>query len=204
MDRRRGDEVAPTHDVGHPLQRVVDHHRQMIARSQTATLEDHIAPNAPARPDAARERRPRHIRPSEDRAGARSSARRMSSRNAAPSPRARRSRASVDERARQVPDRAARRPGRAVRSRRARSPSGCKNRGRQGRAHQGARAPPHSPRHARSVGAAARESEVQARRDRPGSRPRIAACSASGPGPQGAAAARPPSSWARRSLMRAE
>ena len=45
MDRGRGDEVAPARDVRHTLQRVVDHHRQVIARSQIATLEDDIAPN---------------------------------------------------------------------------------------------------------------------------------------------------------------
>lgn len=45
MDRGRGDEVAPARDVRDALQRVVDHHRQVIARSQIATLEDNIAPN---------------------------------------------------------------------------------------------------------------------------------------------------------------
>ena len=50
MDCGRGDEVAPARDVGHTLQRVVDHHRQVIARSQIATLEDNIAPNLRRRP----------------------------------------------------------------------------------------------------------------------------------------------------------
>ena len=45
MDRGRGDEVAPARDVRHTLQRVVDHHRQVIARGQIASLEDDIAPN---------------------------------------------------------------------------------------------------------------------------------------------------------------
>ncbi len=50
MDRGRGDEVAPTRDVRHTLQRVVDRHRQVIAGSQIATLEDNIAPNLGRRP----------------------------------------------------------------------------------------------------------------------------------------------------------
>ena len=50
MDCRRGDEVAPARDVRHTLQRVVDHHRQVIARSQIATLQDNIAPNLRPRP----------------------------------------------------------------------------------------------------------------------------------------------------------
>ena len=50
MDRGRGDEVAPARDVRHTLQPVVDHHRQVIARSQIATLEDNIAPNLRRRP----------------------------------------------------------------------------------------------------------------------------------------------------------
>jgi len=45
VDRGRGEQVAPTHDVGHPLQGVVDHHREMIARRQIAAAEDNIAPN---------------------------------------------------------------------------------------------------------------------------------------------------------------
>ncbi len=52
-------------------------------------------------------------------------------------------------------DRVARRQGRARPARRARSPIGCKNRGRPGPAGQGARAPPRSRRHARSAGAGA-------------------------------------------------
>ena len=36
VDRGRGKQVAPAHDIGHALQRVVDHHRQMIARRQIA------------------------------------------------------------------------------------------------------------------------------------------------------------------------
>ena len=40
VDRGRGDEVAPTHDVGHALQRIVDHDRQMIARREIAAPQD--------------------------------------------------------------------------------------------------------------------------------------------------------------------
>ena len=45
VDRGRGKQVASAHDVGHALQRIVDHHRQMVARRQIAAAEDNVAPN---------------------------------------------------------------------------------------------------------------------------------------------------------------
>jgi hypothetical protein len=45
VDRRRRKEVASPNDVGHALQRVIDNHRQMIARRQIASAEDNVAPN---------------------------------------------------------------------------------------------------------------------------------------------------------------
>jgi hypothetical protein len=45
MDCGRGKQVAPTHDVCHTLQRVVDDDREMIARRQIPAAEDNVAPN---------------------------------------------------------------------------------------------------------------------------------------------------------------
>jgi len=45
VDRGRLKQIAPAHDVGHALQRVVDHHRQMIACRQISAAEDNVAPN---------------------------------------------------------------------------------------------------------------------------------------------------------------
>ena len=45
VDRSRSKQVPSTHDVGHALKRVIDHHRQMVARRQIAPAEDNVAPN---------------------------------------------------------------------------------------------------------------------------------------------------------------
>jgi hypothetical protein len=45
VDRSRSKQVPSSHDVGHALKRVVDHHRQMIARREIAPAEDNVAPN---------------------------------------------------------------------------------------------------------------------------------------------------------------
>ena len=45
MDRRRRKQVPSPYDVGHALKRVIDHHREMIARRQIAAAEDDVAPN---------------------------------------------------------------------------------------------------------------------------------------------------------------
>ena len=45
VDRSRGEQVPATHDVGHALKRVIDHHRQMVARRQVAPAEHNVAPN---------------------------------------------------------------------------------------------------------------------------------------------------------------
>ena len=45
MGRSRSKQVPATHDVGHALKRVIDHHRQMVARRQIAPAEDNVAPN---------------------------------------------------------------------------------------------------------------------------------------------------------------
>ncbi len=45
MDRGRGKQIAPAHDVGYALQRVVDHDRQMIAWRQISAAEDNVPPN---------------------------------------------------------------------------------------------------------------------------------------------------------------
>ena len=66
VDRGRGKEVPSTHDVGHPLKGVIDHHREVIARRQIAPAEDDVAPNLRRPPDAAQEWRPRRIRSSSD------------------------------------------------------------------------------------------------------------------------------------------
>ena len=107
----------PAHDVAHALQRVVDDHRQMVARRQVAAAQDDVAPDRWLRRRARTGSRPRRIRVQKSGAGAAASARRMSRREAAFSPRARRARASsAGEPAAGSADRAARRPGRAGRS----------------------------------------------------------------------------------------
>ena len=55
VDRGRGEEVAPAHDVGHALQRVVDDHRQMVARRQVAAAQDDVAPDRRLRRALARD-----------------------------------------------------------------------------------------------------------------------------------------------------
>ena len=45
VDRRRSKQVPSTHDIGHALNCVIDHHRQMVARRQIASAEDNVAPN---------------------------------------------------------------------------------------------------------------------------------------------------------------
>jgi hypothetical protein len=45
VDRSRSKQVPSTHDVGHSLKRVIDHHRQMVARRQIAPAQDNVAPN---------------------------------------------------------------------------------------------------------------------------------------------------------------
>ena len=44
VNRGRGKEVASAHDVGDALERIVDRHRQMIARREIAPAENHVAP----------------------------------------------------------------------------------------------------------------------------------------------------------------
>jgi len=50
VDRGRGQEVAPAHDVGYALQRVVDGDRQMVARREIAAPQDRVAPEPWRRP----------------------------------------------------------------------------------------------------------------------------------------------------------
>ena len=45
VDRSRSKQVPSTHDVGHALKRVIDHHGQMVARRQIAPAQDDVAPN---------------------------------------------------------------------------------------------------------------------------------------------------------------
>jgi hypothetical protein len=45
VDRSRSKQVPSTHDVGHALKCVIDHHRQVVARRQIAPAEDNVAPN---------------------------------------------------------------------------------------------------------------------------------------------------------------
>ena len=45
MDRGRQEKVASAHDVGDALQRVVDRHRQMIARREVPAGEDDVSPS---------------------------------------------------------------------------------------------------------------------------------------------------------------
>jgi hypothetical protein len=45
MDCSRREQIMPARDVGHALQRVVDHHGEMIARRQISAAEDNVAPN---------------------------------------------------------------------------------------------------------------------------------------------------------------
>jgi hypothetical protein len=49
VDRGRGKQVPSSHDVGHALKRVVDHHGQMVARGQIAPAQDDVAPNVRGR-----------------------------------------------------------------------------------------------------------------------------------------------------------
>ena len=44
VHRRRLQNVAPAHDVRYPLQSVIDHDRQMIARGALASREEHVSP----------------------------------------------------------------------------------------------------------------------------------------------------------------
>ena len=45
VDRGRSKQVPSTHDVGHALKCVIDHHRQMVACRQIAPAQDNVAPN---------------------------------------------------------------------------------------------------------------------------------------------------------------
>ena len=45
VDRSRSKQVPSTHNVGHALKRVIDHHREMVACRQIAPAEDNVAPN---------------------------------------------------------------------------------------------------------------------------------------------------------------
>ena len=113
MDRGRGEKVAPAHDVGDALQRVVDRHREMIARREIAPAEDDVAPTRRLRGLLDGRHSLAEFGP--DEADRRASlARRMSSRNAALlAPRL----AARDGRSRKAPgrrpNRAAPRPDRA-------------------------------------------------------------------------------------------
>ena len=59
VDRSRSKQVFSTHDVGHALKCVIDHHRQMVARRQIAPAQDNVAPNLRGR-RLLRGRRPRY------------------------------------------------------------------------------------------------------------------------------------------------
>ena len=204
MHPGRLEEIAAAHDVGHPLQRIVDDHREMVARRQIAAAEDDVAPHRRRRcafewSGAFAEFAPRKI-------GRRGLAARGACRDGRPlSRRARGGRALRPWRAHgRFRGRAARRRGRVGRPRRARPPSACKSRDRRGPAGPGARAPPRSRRRARSGGAKARESEVP-------SHARLSTIAASNRGLQRAWSKssmrrirRPPSSAARRAFMSAE
>ena len=142
-----------THDVCHALQRVIDHHRQMIARRQVAAAQDNVAPDVRRRPNLRWNRRPRHIRSSS--APVR---RRLRAACRAGTPPCRRARPGLalrpETKRGTFRDKAARHLDRADHSSPARSPTGCKNKGRRDRAGGGARAPPRSRRRARSAGVA--------------------------------------------------
>ena len=45
VDRGRSKQVPATHDIGHALKCVIDHHRQMVACRQIAPAQDNVAPN---------------------------------------------------------------------------------------------------------------------------------------------------------------
>ena len=178
MHGGRGDEVAAADDVGHALQRIVDDHRQMVARCAIAAAEDDIAPDR--RPAARSDRRRlRHIRP---RKGALARRRAHGHIEAEGRPVAAREAGApfgLEERA--ASPRVERRIVRvAPAPRRARHPSGCKNTGTPSPCCRDAPPPPRSPRHVRSGGAkAAKRIPSQARSPR--SRPRTRACSERGP-----------------------
>ena len=70
VNRGRGKEVASAHDVGDALERVVDRHRQMIARREIAPAEHDVAPQRRLRRTSDRAQRPRRIRSRPDSAGA--------------------------------------------------------------------------------------------------------------------------------------
>ena len=179
VDRGRSKQVPTAHDVGDALKRIVDHHRQMVARRQIPPAQDDVAPNlrdgwmlrrnvSLAILDPAKMSRSGVARTASCRGGTRLCRRGRDGHRILP------------ETARgRFLDKAARRPGRAARSRRGRSPRGCKSRGRPNPADQGGRAPPRSRRHVRSAGEV-RGSEARASRGHRVSRPRIAACSGCG------------------------
>ena len=103
VDRGRGEKIAAAHDVGDALQRIVDGDRQMVARREVAPAQDDVAPGrrlgaALVGSDAFAEFRSRRSGPAPA-----PIARRMSSRNAARSPRARRAARFAGAGARQVP-----------------------------------------------------------------------------------------------------
>ena len=177
----RGKEIAPAHDVGHALQRIVHDHREMVARRQIPPAEDDVAPDRRRRRALGRNGAFAIFDPGKMRRRGGERAAHVEA-EGRPARRARGGRALRPRRARgRFQDRAARRPGREGRPRRARPPSGCKSRGRRGPAGRGAPAPPRSRRDARSGGAKAQESEVRATRGRRRSRPRTAACNGRGP-----------------------
>jgi len=45
VDRGRGEEVAPAHNVAHAKQRIINDYRQMVARRQVAAAQHDVAPD---------------------------------------------------------------------------------------------------------------------------------------------------------------
>ena len=71
MDGGRGEQIAAAHDVGDALKRVVDRHRQMIARGEIPAAQDDVAPGGRVGRARRAASRPRHIRATRSAAGAR-------------------------------------------------------------------------------------------------------------------------------------
>ncbi len=187
VNRGRGKEVASAHDVGDALERIVDRHRQMIARREIAPAENDVAPQ-------------RRLRKTSDRAQALAefdpgqigrNGLDRESRVEAPCGffAAREATSAFVGGKRAACSRIERRRRRdRARRTRARLRPGCKSTDRRARATRGARAPRRNRRRARSAGAGRRRSAGQARRGRREWRPRIAACTASDPSLQCATA----------------
>ena len=133
VNRGRGKEVASAHDVGDALERIVDRHRQMIARREIAPPENARRPTAPAPQDERPRSGPRRIRSRPDRPERPRS--RVACRGAMRLFRRARGEGRIRRRKARgmFPNRAGPRPGRA-RRKRARLPRGCKSTDRRARA----------------------------------------------------------------------